>query len=147
VREKLCRPRGNRIVFSRYPALRLRLRAGLSCPRPLGAVFCAVVSPSQPKPWFLHSLWSAALPTTASWRHTGRSSTLASAQLRRFDKSIRRWILPPAGSLARFRERERVVAWFRAVRAARPARLLFGRRLFLLPAFLGLASRRRVGCS
>jgi len=40
--ENIYRPRGTQVVFPLYPALRLRLRAGLSCPRPRGADFLAL---------------------------------------------------------------------------------------------------------
>jgi hypothetical protein len=43
LRENLCRPRGTQIYFPLHPALRLRLRAGLSLFRPPGSIFARSV--------------------------------------------------------------------------------------------------------
>jgi hypothetical protein len=97
-RRKICRPRGLWTVFSRYPALRLRLRAGLSCPASAGLALCQSVPPSQTNSDDFERHRGATLPegeldysdSTRHFRHVN------------LDTSVRRWTGPPGRLPPRF---------------------------------------------
>ena len=56
--ENVCRPYGTRIYFPRYPALRLRLRAGLDLATPMALDFPLGKSTRKYQVWFSQMLFS-----------------------------------------------------------------------------------------
>ncbi len=62
VRENLWRPYGTRVYFPLYPALRLRLRAGLSYAAPTALDLRPVSSAGKSQVWFSRRLCGPSAP-------------------------------------------------------------------------------------